>query len=84
MSLCGSVHLGLCLFVCLSVCLSVCLLSVCMQDRDIDLSVMIQHTWTYQALIHDVFEFKSDQRLNTHRHTRVGVCERVYVCVWSG
>ncbi|CEL95466.1 unnamed protein product [Vitrella brassicaformis CCMP3155] len=27
-------------------------------DRDIDLSVMIQHTWTYQALIHDVFEFK--------------------------
>ncbi|SOS78995.1 Sec1 family protein, putative [Plasmodium sp. gorilla clade G1] len=27
-------------------------------DRQIDLSVMIQHAWTYQALIHDVFDIK--------------------------
>ncbi|KAI4837980.1 Sec1 family protein [Plasmodium brasilianum] len=27
-------------------------------DRDIDLSVMIQHAWTYQALIHDIFDIK--------------------------
>ncbi|CAD2099210.1 hypothetical protein YYG_02951 [Plasmodium vinckei petteri] len=27
-------------------------------DRDIDLSVMVQHSWTYQALIHDVFDIK--------------------------
>ncbi|SOV77324.1 Sec1 family protein, putative [Plasmodium sp. gorilla clade G3] len=27
-------------------------------DREIDLSVMIQHSWTYQALIHDVFDIK--------------------------
>lgn len=27
-------------------------------DRNIDLSVMIQHAWTYQALIHDVFDIK--------------------------
>lgn len=27
-------------------------------DRDIDLSVMVQHAWTYQALIHDVFNIR--------------------------
>ncbi|VDD91851.1 unnamed protein product [Enterobius vermicularis] len=26
-------------------------------DRGIDLATMLQHTWTYQALIHDVLEF---------------------------
>lgn len=27
-------------------------------DREVDLSVMVQHAWTYQALIHDVFDIK--------------------------
>ncbi|KAF8821263.1 Sec1 family protein [Cardiosporidium cionae] len=27
-------------------------------DRDIDLSVMLLHTWTYRALVHDVFGFR--------------------------
>ncbi|SCP03970.1 Sec1 family protein, putative [Plasmodium ovale] len=27
-------------------------------DRDVDLSVMVQHSWTYQALIHDVFNIR--------------------------
>ncbi|EUD66144.1 hypothetical protein C922_03339 [Plasmodium inui San Antonio 1] len=27
-------------------------------DREVDLSVMLQHAWTYQALIHDVFDIK--------------------------
>lgn len=27
-------------------------------DRDIDLPVMLSHTWTYQALVHDLLGMK--------------------------
>lgn len=27
-------------------------------DRDIDLSVMVAHSWTYQALVHDLLDMK--------------------------
>jgi len=30
-------------------------------DRNVDLSVMFHHTWTYQALVHDLL----DMKLNT-------------------
>ncbi|CRG97356.1 Sec1 family protein, putative [Plasmodium gallinaceum] len=36
-------------------------------DRDVDLSIMIQHSWTYQALIHDVFDIKLN-KINIHQN----------------
>ncbi|GAW80040.1 vesicle transport-related protein [Plasmodium gonderi] len=35
-------------------------------DREVDLSVMVQHAWTYQALIHDVFDIKLN-KINMHQ-----------------
>merc|ERR1712151_1480422 len=33
---------------------------LCILARDVDLITMLHHTWTYQAMIHDIF----DMRLN--------------------
>ena len=41
-------------------------------DRDIDLASMLSHSWTYQALVHDVL----DMKLN--RVTLLSVCH--YSC----
>ena len=30
-------------------------------DRDFDLGTMVLHSWTYQALIHDLFDIKLNQ-----------------------
>ncbi|KAJ1676661.1 Vesicle trafficking between the ER and Golgi, partial [Spiromyces aspiralis] len=30
-------------------------------DRDFDLGTMVLHSWTYQALIHDIFDIKLNQ-----------------------
>jgi hypothetical protein len=36
---------------------------VVLVDRNVDMSVMFHHTWTYQALVHDLL----DMKLNTIR-----------------
>lgn len=28
-------------------------------DREVDFNVMFHHTWSYQALVHDLFELRS-------------------------
>lgn len=30
-------------------------------DRDIDISVMLQHSWTYKSLVHDMFGIAGHQ-----------------------
>ncbi|CAF4185591.1 unnamed protein product, partial [Rotaria magnacalcarata] len=30
-------------------------------DRSIDLASLLHHTWTYQALAHDILDFKSNR-----------------------
>jgi len=35
--------------------------SLIILDREIDMNVMIHHTWTYQALVHDVLGFTSNR-----------------------
>merc|ERR1712060_986010 len=33
-------------------------LMLCILDRDMDLVTMLNHTWTYQAMAHDIFDMK--------------------------
>lgn len=39
-------------------------------DRNVDLSVMLQHTWTYQAMVHDLLSFDLN-RVSVWVRTRI-------------
>lgn len=57
---------------CLSLDLFIVLIIV---DRDIDLASMLSHSWTYQALVHDVLDMKLNRvTLSVCYHSRWRYC----------